>query len=147
MPQRLCYVATHVLWGFEQGLKTDNALLRKVPKSPSWSHNSHPLSCVGIAVAGLLTETATDTHRNSQLGTRVHHGLSPRAGCGCHQTFPPASLATETSVHSWGLNRDVAPGLAVGLRNNRSSEACHPFPGVLSEMLILLEIKQAKEKL
>lgn len=145
MPQRLCYIATHILCGFAQGLKTDNALLRKVPKSPSWSHNSHPL--IGIAVAGLLTQTATDTHRISQLGTNMHRGLSPRAGCGCHQTFPPSFPATETSVFSWVLNRHVAPGLPVGLRNNRSSEDCHPFPGVLSEMVVSLEIKQAREKL
>lgn len=145
MPQRLCYIASHILCGFAQGLKTDNALLRKVPKSPSWSHNGHPL--IGIAVTGLLTETAKDTHWISHLGTRMHRSLSLRAGCGCHQTFPPAFPATETSVFSWALNRDVAPGLAVGLRNNRSSEACHPFPGVLSEMLVSLEIKQAREKL
>lgn len=32
-------------------------------------------------------------------------------------------------------------------KTNTSSEACHPFPDVSLEILVLLEIKQAGEKL
>ena len=42
VPLRVRYVLTHVLYVFAQGLKPDTALLRKVPESPSWSHNSLP---------------------------------------------------------------------------------------------------------
>lgn len=55
VPLKVRYVLTQVLYGFAQGLKTDTALLRKVPESPSWSHSSLPLPqllkerCQGLA--------------------------------------------------------------------------------------------------
>lgn len=66
MHLRLCYISTHILCVFAQGLKTDQALLRKV-LSLQAGHITvyHTVSCMGLASAGLLTEETTDISKNS----------------------------------------------------------------------------------
>lgn len=66
MHLRLCYISTHILCVFAQGLKTDQALLRKVPSLQAGRITVyHIVSCMGLVSAGLLTEESTDISKNS----------------------------------------------------------------------------------